>query len=482
MRRSFLLAASLTLAAPLLASVGPASADAQAKAAEAAPVTLWAPAHVTAYAYRKRTWTDLGLRLIANDAPFELWSDRPSYDDQIQTVWRTAAGDVPLPAGSMSDFSGLNGFLSVTVDPKKRGEENVTLTRKGCLNGYSERVRPDAPARSPYPVGCWYNAYSLGSVQGIQTGWATPVLGQRRPLRIGPGEYTVTATIRPRYAEVFGLTPDQATRTFDLTVTDESGGIDKPGPVGRAATPAPHRPTGPTAGRAVDGPTPDLQSLPAWGINLNRKGTYLRFSATVWNAGDSPLVVDGFRRDGEDEMDAYQYFFDADGNQTGYQPVGHMHWDPRPSHSHWHFEDFARYSLLDDDLVEAARSKKEAFCLANTDSVDLTVPDADWRPENTDLSTSCGDYSSLSIREVLVAGWGDTYTQYRAGQSFPVKDLPNGTYYVAVIANPENQLVESSTDNNVSLREIKLSGTPDHRKVTVPQVGVISEEGYGGQG
>ena len=138
-----------------------------------------------------------------------------------------------------------------------------------------------------------------------------------------------------------------------------------------------------------------------------------------------------------------------------------MLWHPR-------FEDFARYSLLDADKTEAARSRKEAFCLANTDSVDLTVPDADWRPENTDLATSCGDYTSLSIREVLVSGWGDTYTQYRAGQSFRVKDLPNGVYYVAVVANPAHRLVESSLDNNVSLRKIRLShraaGRSHHRR------------------
>ena len=115
----------------------------------------------------------------------------------------------------------------------------------------------------------------------------------------------------------------------------------------------------------------------------------------MWNAGDSPLVVDGFRRDGKDEMDAYQYFFDGDGNQTGYQRVGHLHWDAKPSHQHWHFEDFARYSLLRQGQDGGGRSKKEAFCLANTDAVDLTVPERRLAPENTDLATSCGDYSSL---------------------------------------------------------------------------------------
>jgi hypothetical protein len=483
--RALGLVTALALAVPVAASI-PASAqetgapgsDPTARATAAA--SLWAPARITAYSYRHRTWTDLGLRIIAEGAPLEIWSHRPSYDEGISSVLRSATGDVALPAGSMTDFSGLDRFVTLTIDPKKAGP-TLTLKKKACLNGYAERVRPDAPATSTYPVGCWYNPFSLGSVQGVQAGWASPILSQERPLRIDPGTYTVTATVNPRYATIFGLTRAEATRTIQLTVTDEGSGGEgrsKPSPTAR---PAAHRPTGPQ-GRAEGGPVPDLRSLPAWGINVAENGNYLRFSATVWNAGKSPLVVDGFRRDGEDEMDAYQYFFDADGNQTGYQDVGHLHWDPKPSHQHWHFEDFARYTLLDKDKVRTAVSKKEAFCLANTDAVDLTVPDADWRPENTDLATSCGDYSSLSIREVLAAGWGDTYTQYRAGQSFSLKGLPNGVYYIAVIANPKNNLVEASTDNNVSLRKIRISGREGAREVTVPQVGIIKEEGYGGTG
>jgi Lysyl oxidase len=487
--RALGLAATLALAVPVLASI-PASAEdpGQSTAARStASVSLWAPAKVTAYAYRNRTWTDLGLRLIAEGAPFEIWAHRPSYHDQVRAVWRSPSGDVALPDGSMTDFSGLERFVRLTID--RRNGDTLTFSRRACLNGYSERVRPDAPARSAYPVGCWYNPFSLGSVQGVQQGWATPILSQQRPLRIGPGRYTVTATVRPRYATTFGLGPAEATRTIKLTVSEEdfSGeGRARPSTVAR---PAAHPPAGPEGraaagqeGRAAAGPVPDLRSLPAWGMSIAGNGNFLRFSATVWNAGNSPLVVDGFRRQGEDEMDAYQYFFDADGNQTGYQDVGHLHWDPKPSHQHWHFEDFARYSLLDRDKVEAVRSKKEAFCLANTDAVDLTVPDAEWRPENTDLSTSCGDYSSLSIREVLAAGWGDTYTQYRAGQSFNLKGLPNGTYYVAVIANPKHHLVEASMDNNVALRKVRIGGREGHRTVKVPQVGIIEEDGYGGQG
>lgn len=484
-RRSLVLVsllASVTLVVPALAA--PAGAEPpdpvpRADRATAAPFRLWAPRTIEAYGYRGRVWTDLGLRVIATGAPFELWSQRASYAEPIRTVWRGPAGDVALPAGAMRDFSGLADFLRLTITPA-RGK-TVTLQRKACLSGWSERVDPAAAATSPYPSGCWNNPFSLGSVQGIQAGWATLVLGTGRPLRLEPGRYRVTAQVAPRYATLFGLTAAEATRTVRLVVNAEE--VEEPPheePPPDAERSAPHPPTGPS-GR-VEGPMPDLRSLPAWGISLSKDGRHLRFSATVWNAGTSPLVVDGFRRPGRDEMTAYQYFFDAAGNQTGYQQVGHLHWDAKPSHLHWHFADFARYTLLRRDRTEAAVSKKESFCLANTDAIDLTIPGAAWKPENTDLATSCGDQTSLSIREVLAAGWGDTYTQLRAGQSFRVDGLPNGVYYIAVQANPGDNLVESSTANNLALRRIRLGGTPGERTVTVPAVGLVEDEGYGGTG
>ena len=108
---------------------------------------------------------------------------------------------------------------------------------------------------------------------------------------------------------------------------------------GPSLKPHAERPTGPSRiPPEGDGPAPDLRSLPAFGIQIGGKGTALRFGATTWNGGNSPLVVDGFRSESDpDVMDAYQYFFDADGNQTGYTPVGEMHWHAA-NHNHWRFE------------------------------------------------------------------------------------------------------------------------------------------------
>ena len=459
---------ALTVSVPSAAAAEPGS-----------PITLYAPAKVIAYSYDGQAYTDLGLRLVAPVDAFEVWSRRATYDDPIVSEWHPATGPaVPLPAGSMEDFNGFEDFLTIEVHKASDGSLVDSWQQDACLNGESQRVSPDAPPRSPYPWGCPWNPYTVGSVMGIEAGHASTIMqAWQEPLSLKRGKYDVVATINGSFTEPLGIAAEDATGTTRLIVKKENyQGRPKPpsGPVSRIAQPAAQEPTGAGQSAAPDGPAPDLRSLPAWGIQLNRKGTALRFAATVWNAGDSPLVVDGFRSPGEDAMDAYQYFFDANGDQTGYQQVGQMHWHAE-NHQHWHFEDFAQYRLYNEDMSESVLSTKQSFCLANTDAVDYTVPDADWHPENTDLSTACGGADAISVRQVLSAGSGDTYMQYRYGQAFPIKDLPNGTYFVAVEANPLLTLVESDTTNNDSFREITLKGKPDNRRVVVAPVGVIDE-------
>ena len=175
-------------------------------------------------------------------------------------------------------------------------------------------------------------------------------------------------------------------------------------------------------------------------------------------------------------MDAYQYFLEPDGTQVAYQQVGTMVWHPAPSHHHWHFNDFATYELLNADKTRAVRSGKESFCLANTDAVDLTVDGAAWDGYQEDLGSVCGGYETQSIREVLSSGWGDTYTQYRAGQSFPIKNLADGIYWVRVLANPDGTLIETDTTNNESLRKVRIyTNRHGERRVKVAPVGIVDE-------
>ncbi len=488
-RRSIrtLLTAAVVCTPALAVTGGPAPAH----AVDPDPtVTLLAPERTVTYTYgnNNRVYSDLGVELEISGGPLEIWTQRDAaYESGLVVTIKKPSGDVVLPEGITDTMGRLDDFFTLTftslADP---GAEPKVTSKYACIGADTQRVSPDGPARSPYPQGCRYHRYSLGAVNGVPQGWSTSGLGYRHTIK--PGRYDVEIAISDVYADALGISAEDRVLTQRLVVKkDDGGGCRGCRPAHGGdddpsvdLEPAESEPTGNGIASLEDlppgTPTPDLRAVPAFGIELNSKGTLLRFSANVWNGGNSPLVVDGFRRTGEDIMDAYQYFFDANGNQVAYDAVGTMEWDPDPTHQHWHFTDFARYELLDEDMNPVTPSGKEAFCLLPTDAIDLTVEGADWDTERGDLNTSCGGYEDRSIREVLQSGWGDTYSQYRAGQAFELAGVADGIYYVRVEVNPEGNLIESDTSNNDSLRKVKLRTTVSgERRVKVYPVGVIVE-------
>jgi hypothetical protein len=520
-RRTRILVAGAAATAVGMAAAGMGVANA---ATDPPPLALTvATTNVVAerYVWGEETYLyfDLGVNVIAGKDPFEIRATRKSYADPIvakQTVVKNGKkSEVTLPAGMVTAWNGLKDFTTVSIK-NAAGAEIANYKTDFCPNSYgSARTRRDAPAENPYPQGCSYNPFTLGSVWGIQAGWngTTDSLPATEPLDLADGDYTATVTLNKTYQDYFKISAGTTPLTVNVKVeTIDEGKGDGEAVAAKvkaarqgedtaeAAAVAEHgehagqgdadlqisaykpefrppakKPKAVKASSIAKGPRPDLRSLPAWGISLSEEDgkDYVAFGATVWNGGTSPLLVDGFRQTGTELMDAYQYFFDAKGKEVGSVEAGTMEWDAREGHRHWHFTDFAQYNLLAADQKLAVRSGKEAFCLANTDAVDYTIPNAKWRPENTDLSSSCGQNTAVAVREVLDIGNGDTYTQDRPGQSFEITDLPNGTYYIEVKANPSNKLTELSTTNNTALRKIVLGGTPGARTLEVPPVNGI---------
>ena len=437
---------------------------------------------------------DLGVYAIADrKQAFEVRATRKNYDSPIvaRLVRKGHDRTLPVPA----DFTGLTDF-SRTTFRDGTGKVVTTSVSSFCPNVYEPvRRSPKAPASSPYPQGCYGNPYSLGAVWGLQAGYAAGLGGGEDDFYYGssslpdlkPGTYLATTTITPAYRKALRIPAARAAANVRVTVVEQDDdeclvpdgcrqAAKARSAAARAAAAGVEKAPAKLTGKKSkpSGPLPDLRSLPAWGIVAD--GHYLNFSATVWNAGPGRLVVDGFRdKKDPDLMNAYQYFFTASGKQKGYAPVGGMEWDAREHHQHWHFKDFANYSLVSADKKTRVKSGKEAFCLANTDAVDYTVKGANWKPENTDLSTACGGRQALGVREVLDTGSGDTYEQFREGQAFDLTKVKNGTYYIEVAANPDHVLYERSTKNNVSLRKVVIGGSKNKRTVQVEKVGVIDE-------
>ena len=467
------------------------------QAAPAPPPTLRlrrSVAEITVPRFGTSVFIDGGTYVESVNGAFELRARRADYDEPIVVEQAIASpgGKVSyrsLPELSPSSFArALEDFFHLRLSTDA-GDVVFKGDTGFCPNGY-DRVRVDGsgPARLLYPDGCFTNQWTLGATWGIEQGWASGATDEFS--FEGPdGHYQLRVSVNEPYRTLFGVDPSAT--TVGVTIKTDPCCTGGSGSARSSSAPVDHgsaiRPRSSAVGAPYAAPTgatipkadalPDLIATPAWRMQTENQATgdFLDFAAMVWDRGPSPLVVEGFRPTDADYMNAYQYFY-KDGQRVGEAPVGTFEFDARPGHEHWHFEDFARYVLTDSSKTTVVRSQKEAFCLAATDAMDLSVPGAAWRPFDTDPSSSCGTPTSIWIREVLNAGWGDTYTQSLPGQSFDITGLANGTYYVKIIANPRHVLYESTLANNVSYRRVVLGGVPGARTVRVsPYHGLHTE-------
>ena len=337
----------------------------------------------------------VGAYLAAAGGDFQLDVRRPDYRSPIGVSQVISSRERPLPASILHGWQGLAGFVTYTVSSASRGVI-ATRTMSFCPNDWNrQRVDGSGPLTSRFPQFCGTNPFTLGSVWGIDKGWAVGLDSAAPTVRLPVGKYTVKVALAPTFAELFGVAPANASTTVTVHVVKpppcppSCGGAE----AHRAGHAAPPRlPRVATLTKPDPSTMPDLIPLPAWGMGIDRQAgrDYLDFGATVWDAGPAPMDVEGFRRPGTNIMDAFQYFF-KNGKPVGRARAGTLLYDSRPGHEHWHFQQFARYSLLSASKTQVVRSEKEGFCLAPTDAIDLTVKGALWDPFSIGLAGQCGD-------------------------------------------------------------------------------------------
>jgi hypothetical protein len=391
-----------------------------------------------------------------------------------------------LPRSVLDGFNGFKDFLRLRVT-NSSGKAALTRTIPFCPNGFAERTNPSSQTTSPYPLECvGFTPFQKAIVWGIARGWAIDQpLGnaEGRGYKLPVGTYKVTETVTRTYRRFLHIAAGDATSAVTIKVVKGQGccgvaGSRRPGP--RHGT-LPSMPKVPIMLHPPRSALPDLVPTPSFSIStehvrankIRSARDLLNFAATVWVNGSAPLDVEGFRTNGSPIMKAYQYF-SRDGHIVGRARVGSMGF---AEYNNWHFRQFAQYRLLDSARKLAVPSHKEGFCIAPTDPINLLLKNATWVPSFTGLDGACGDPSTLWVAETMQVGWGDTYEQSVPGESFNITKLPNGTYYIEVIANPLKLLHESNTRNDVSLRKVILGGTPGHRTVKVPAFDGIDPEG-----
>ena len=145
-------------------------------------------------------------------------------------------------------------------------------------------------------------------------------------------------------------------------------------------------------------------------------------------------------------MDAYQYFYDGD-EVVGRADVGTLEFDTRRGHHHWHLQQFAQYRLLDADQEHVRLSKKQSFCLAPTDPMDLSIEGAAWRQFGQDLGSACGGDAgaSGSARPCRSAGATPT-TRTAAARTSTSPTSRTAPTTSRSIANPTGELFETDDD------------------------------------
>lgn len=487
-------AAGLTAAA--MSGAGPGAAAGAAAASGPQVKLIVAQKSLTVPRYGRQVYLDPGIWVASLGSAFQLDLQRADYSTPMtitQVVHVPGGGtqQIPWPSSVVGTIpSALKKFVHLTVT-NSGGKVVATENMGFCPDTYDpERATTDSPATSPYPQECVGDPFPKSLVWGIARGWAADPAEQTfRPMKLALGHYTVTETIMPTYAQLLNISAADATASVKVTVVKGSGccGVAA-GAAHRPRSRPQNRPlrSNPAVPDLASPPAsslPDLVPLPSWGIRVahirktktQRASDQLDFGATV-SVSNAPLDVEGFRSDGSPVMKAYQYFW-QNGHIIGRTRAGTMGFDSKKGHDHWHFEQFAKYQLLNSSQQLAVRSHKVGFCIAPTDPVDLAEPTAVWQPSFLGFGGQCGSPTALWVQEMMPTGWGDTYFQSVAGQSFDITRVPNGTYYIAVIANPEKVLHETDTSNDVSLRKVILGGSWGHRTVRVPAYDGIDPEG-----
>jgi len=464
------------MASTAVAAGGPAAGAAVARPAAAGPAIklIKSESSMTLRRHGKGVvYLDPNIYVAALGAPFQVDVQRSSYTTPVQAYEIVNGHRRLLPSWVMSGWNGLRDFIQLQIR-NARGKVVASRLLNYCPDSYDPaRVDPAGATTSPYPQTCReQDPFPLSSVWGIARGWATDPteLSHTPNFKLSLGRYRVTESIPARYASLLGIPARDASATMTLNVAKGAARHLRPAAIGSKPLPSLPRNV-PLLSHVPASALPDLVPLPSWGITTShvRKTNqdFLNFGATVWVGGHSPLDVEGFRTPGSTVMKAYQYYW-RNGKVIGRTRAGTMFFDNKKGHHHWHFQQFARYVLLKANKKVAVRSEKVGFCIAPSDPVDLALPGATWNVPFFGLRGQCGVPAAMWVQEYMPIGWGDTYDQFKAVQAFNITHLPDGTYYIEIIANPEHLLHEVTRSNDVSLRKVIITGPAGHRQVRVP--------------
>src|SRR5262245_55941381 len=215
---------------------------------------------------------------------------------------------------------------------------------------------------------------------------------------------------------------------------------------------------------------PDLSDIiPADKMSIAGTGSNRVFQYThdTFNGGPGPLVIQPAYHPDSGVYQGTQYIYSLSSSGTwtlaNTIPIaGAFVFDAAHGHFHFPFTSYGLYTVGPNGGpgTVVASSAKVSFCINDSFIFDPSLPNAGALGN----LGSCTDPTSLRGLDI---GAVDEYDQTDEGQAISIAGLPDGTYWLRAVVDPNDFFAEADKSNNETDVELTISGNTVHVLQTV---------------
>ena len=206
---------------------------------------------------------------------------------------------------------------------------------------------------------------------------------------------------------------------------------------------------------------PDLRDIiPTGSISIVMSAGHRMFQYThdTLNGGPGPLIIQPAYNPASGAYQGTQYIYNLNGNtwSIGLRiPIaGAFIFHAEHGHFHFPFATYGLYAVGADGGPGAPliTSGKIGFCIADSFIYDPTLPNAGALGN----LGSCSDPTSIRGLDI---GAVDEYDRTDDGQSIQIDTLPDGTYWLRALVDPNNFFADANKSNNETDVKLTITGT-----------------------
>lgn len=230
-------------------------------------------------------------------------------------------------------------------------------------------------------------------------------------------------------------------------------------------------PPKPPLASPVDPLYPDMGMAPLTSLLVGQDQadrTFLRFSATLVNVGDGPLLVAAHRDLPFGDWLVVQRVNDAAGGYSERATSADLVFGG-DGHDHWHVVGAEAHQLESPNGEIVGGLAKSGFCFFDNVDYRAALPGRPRAPVYS--SVGCGGQLDRDILMGISVGWGDEYQWFLLDQTIEITGIPDGRYRLRAIADPADLILESDESNNDTWTMVDLLTVDGYRRVEVVEQG-----------